>query len=226
MEQVVKDLFVMQDLEYKAFHSRLIPMVEEERIIGVRTPELRKYAKEFYKKGDWRRFLKGLPHDYYEENNLHAFLIEEIKDYKKCVQELNLFLPYVDNWATCDMMRPKIFKKHLPELLGEIQRWTSAQEIYTVRFGIVMLMTFYLEEEFEVEYLEWVAGIQSDDYYIKMAIAWYFATALAKQYTCAVKYLEENRLEQWTHNKAIQKAVESYRVAENQKTYLRTLRRK
>lgn len=226
MEQVVKDLLAMQDLEYRAFHSRLMPTVEEDKIIGVRTPQLRKYAKEFYKKGDWRKFLEELPHTYYEENNLHAFLIEEIKDYEECVYKLNEFLPYVDNWATCDMMRPKIFKKHLPELLIEIQNWLAAEEIYTVRFGIVTLMTFYLDEMFEETYLEWVASIQSEDYYIKMAIAWYFATALAKQYACAVKYLEENRLEQWTHNKAIQKAVESYRVAEEQKAYLRTLRRK
>ncbi len=226
MEQIVKDLFEMQDLEYKVFHSRLMPTVEEDKIIGVRTPKLREYAKEFYKKGAWREFLEELPHTYYEENNLHAFLIEEIKDYEECVYKINQFLPYVDNWATCDMMCPKILKMHLPELLKEIQRWLSSEKIYVVRFGIVTLMKFYMDDMFDEIYLEWVASIRSDEYYIKMAVAWYFATALAKQYTCAVKYLEENRLEQWTHNKAIQKAVESYRVAKNQKTYLRTLRRK
>lgn len=224
---ILEQLFELQDLSYKDFHAKLIPTVNPDAIIGVRTPQLRKFAKEFAKTPEVSEFLKELPHAYYEENNIHGFLIEQIKDYDMCIKALNEFLPFIDNWATCDMMSPKILKKHLPELLEEIKGWIrSEQHIYAVRFGIKMLMDFYLEEFFEEKYLEWVAKVQSEEYYIKMMQAWYFATALAKQYDSAVRYIEEERLEIWTHNKTIQKAVESYRITKEQKEYLKTLKRK
>lgn len=225
IRQVQKELFAMQDVQYREFHSKLIPNIDPEKIIGVRTPALRKYAKQFAKTAGAAEFLLQLPHTYYEENNLHAFLLEQIKDYETCVAQWNRFLPYVDNWATCDMPSPKVFKKHLQELLTEIRRWMASGETYTVRFGIGMLMKLYLEEEtFSPEYLEWVAAVRSEEYYVNMMAAWYFATALAKQWEAAVPYIEERRLGQWRHNKSIQKAVESYRITPEQKAYLRELR--
>lgn len=225
-KQIVDTLFAKRDLEYKAFHEKLIPNVHPDTVIGVRTPELRAYAKIIYKEPDIEIFLQTLPHKYYEENNLHAFMIEQIKNYKECICELDRFLPYVDNWATCDMMRPKCFKKHKKELLPEIERWLDSSDVYAVRFGIEMLMVHFLDESFEERFPDWVAGIIGDEYYINMMIAWYFATALAKQYDCAVRYLEKQKLPVWIHNKTIQKAVESYRITDEQKAYLRTLRRK
>lgn len=226
MQEYIKArLFELQDLKYRDFHSRLMPTVKKELIIGVRTPDLRRLAKELSKSGHSTEFMKILPHKYYEENNLHAFLIEEIKDYDACIAEINRFLPFVDNWATCDMMRPKIFKKHLPELLEEIKKWIKSDDTYTVRFGIEMLMCFYLDEHFSPEYPEWVSQIRSDEYYIGMMIAWYFATALAKQYDAVIPYLEEGRLDADTHNKTIRKAVESYRISEEKKNYLRKMKR-
>lgn len=223
--QVQKELFAMQDDAYRAFHSKLIPNVDPLRIIGVRTPQLRSYAKQFAKREEAADFLRQLPHEYYEENNLHAFLIEQIKDYETCVAEWNRFLPYVDNWATCDMPSPKVFKKHLPELLAQIRQWMASTETYTVRFGIGMLMRLYLEPEtFSPEYPACVAELRSDEYYVNMMVAWYFATALAKQWEAVIPYIEERRLSQWCHNKAIQKAVESSRITPEQKAYLRTLR--
>lgn len=226
--QIRAELFAMQDLSYRDFHSKLIPNIDNEVIIGVRTPELRKYSKELFKtrNGEAMAFLSVLPHTYYEENNVHAFLIEQIKDYDECIRALNAFLPYVDNWATCDMMSPKVFKKHLPKLLTDIRHWISAEHTYMVRFAIGMLMKFYLDEAFLPEYPEMVAKVRSGEYYINMMIAWYFATALAKQYDAILPYIEENRLDVWTHNKAIQKAIESYRITKEQKDYLRTLKRK
>ena len=221
---VQSQLFSMQDLKYKEFHSKLMPTIEKDTIIGVRTPELRRFAKEFSKQPEAGEFMKILPHSYYEENNLHGFLIEAIKDYDKVIFELERFLPYVDNWATCDLMRPKVFKKHLPELLEQIKIWTKSEHTYTIRFGIEMLMTFYLDENFSPEYLEIAAGVESEEYYVNMMIAWYFATALAKQYNSALPYIEERRLPMWVHNKAIQKSVESYRIAPEQKEYLKTLK--
>ena len=221
---VRKILFEMQDLSYRDFHSRLMPTVEKELIIGVRTPELRRFAKEFSKSPFAAKFLETLPHKYYEENNLHAFLVEQIGDYGKCIAELNRFLPYVDNWATCDMMRPKVFKKHLPELLEQIKIWLTSSHTYTVRFGVKILMSFYLDEHFKPEYLDMVADICTDKYYVSMAVAWYFATALAKQYEHTLPYIQNKRLDTVTHNRAIQKAVDSYRISEKQKTYLKTLR--
>ncbi|MBQ8015843.1 MAG: DNA alkylation repair protein [Clostridia bacterium] len=224
-DYICNRLFEMQDLKYRDFHAKLMPTVSKELVIGVRTPALRKLAKEIRNTECAAEFLGILPHKYYEENNLHAFLIEEIKDYNECIKAVNRFLPFVDNWATCDMMRPQIFKKHLPELLEQIRIWIASDKTYTVRFGIEMLMCYYLDENFKPEYPETVSKIRSDEYYIKMMVAWYFATALAKQYDAVVPYLEQNKLDADTHNKTIQKAVESYRITAEQKTYLKTLKR-
>ena len=219
------ELFSLQDLKYKEFHQKLMPTVNPDKVIGIRTPVLRKFAKEFSKREEAEGFLKNLPHKYYEEDNLHAFLLEEIKDYEKLIEELNKFLPFVDNWATCDMMRPKILKNHKTELLEDIKRWLNSKDIYTIRFAVNCLMLYYLEEDFKPEYLQWVKNIESQEYYINMVRAWYFATALAKQYDETVKILENNALDKWTHNKTIQKANESYRITKEQKEYLRTLKR-
>ncbi len=218
-------LFEMQDMKYRDFHSKLMPNIEKSKIIGVRIPELRKFAKEISKTALVDDFIKKLPHKYYEENNLHAFLIEKIGDYHKCIEETNRFLPFIDNWATCDMMRLKTFKKHLPELLTEIEKWLKSEHTYTVRFGIEMLMCYYLDDNFSFEFPDMVSAIRSDEYYIKMMQAWYFATALAKRFDDIVPYLEQNKLDADTHNKTIRKAVESYRITEEQKAYLKTLKR-
>ena len=217
-------LFELQDLSYRDFQCKLMPTVDPDTVIGVRTPDLRKLAKSFSKEPEAEAFLRTLPHKYYEENNLHGFLIETMKDYSQVIAALNAFLPYVDNWATCDQIRPKIFKKHLPELREQIQVWMASSHTYIVRFGIEMLMSFYLDEQFQPEYLDWVADVHSEEYYVNMMIAWYFATALAKQYDAALPYLQEHRLEPWTQNKAIQKAIESYRITDEQKAYLRSLK--
>ena len=222
--QVREQLFAMQDTGYQEFHSRLIPTINPELVIGVRTPELRKFAKKFAGTPEAAAYLAILPHRYYEENNLHGFLIETIKDYDTCVDALNEFLPYVDNWATCDGMSPKVLGKHLPRLREQIFLWIRSDETYTVRYGLGMLMRYFLDEEFQPEYLELAASVQSEEYYVRMMVAWYFATALAKQYDASVRYLEEKRLEPWVHNKAIQKARESYRVPAERKAYLNTLK--
>ena len=220
-----KQLFELQDLGYKSFHQKLMPTVNHDKVIGVRAPVLRKFAKEFSKTEESKDFLKKLPHKYYEEDNLHSFLLEEIKDYETLVKELNIFLPFVDNWATCDMMRPKILKNHKTELLDDIKRWLDSEDTYTIRFAVNCLMNYYLEEDFKPEYLEWVENIESKEYYINMVRAWYFATALAKQYDETIKILENQSLDKWTHNKTIQKAIESYRVTKEQKEYIKTLKR-
>ena len=232
-------LFEMQDLEYKAFHSKLMPTVDKAKIIGIRVPILRKFAKELSKvwavkdesanydgirKNDIIEFMNTLPHQYYEEDNLHAFLIEGIKLYEDCILALDDFLPRVDNWATCDSLKPKVFKKNKDKLLKAIYRWLESEAVYEVRFAINMLMTHYLDEDFKTEYLENVARIKSEEYYINMMIAWYFATALAKQYDEAIVYIEERRLPEWVHRKTIQKAVESYRITAEQKEYLKKLK--
>lgn len=223
-EDIQRRLFELQDLRYKGFQCKLMPTVDPETVIGVRTPDLRKLAKEYAKTPESSEFLEILPHTYYEENNLHGFLIETIKDYEAAASAVDMFLPYIDNWATCDLMSPKVFKKHLPELYEKIKVWLKSDRTYTVRFGIEMLMSFYLDENFQPEMLELVAGLRSDEYYINMMIAWYFATALAKQYDAALTYIQEQRLEKWTLNKAIQKAIESYRISDESKAYLRTLK--
>ena len=217
-------LFELQDLNYRDFHAKLMPTVYKERVIGVRTPALRKFAKEFGKTKEAEEFLKQLPHEYYEEDNLHGFLIAGMKDFDRCIEELERFLPYVDNWATCDLLSPKIFKKHLQELLVKIRVWTVSEHTYMIRFGVGMLMSLYLDEAFELEYPEMVSGIRSNEYYVNMMIAWYFATALAKQYEAVLPFIENGRLDKWTHNKAIQKAVESCRVTDEKRAYLKTLK--
>ena len=226
MKSITTQLFALQDLEYKQFHSKLMPTISPDVIIGVRTPALRKLAKETAKSTVVERFLQELPHTYYEENNLHAFLIEGIKDFYACIAALNEFLPYVDNWATCDMMAPKVLKTNLPKLYEWIKIWIASGETYTIRFGVNMLMKYYLDEAFLPEYAELVASIRSEEYYVKMVVAWYFATALAKQYEAVLPYLTEHRLDVWTHNKTIQKAVESYRITPEQKLFLKSLKRK
>ena len=214
-------LFEMQDLKYRDFTAKLTPTVPPERIIGVRTPELRKYAVELSKTEDAAAFMAALPHLYQEENNLHAFLIERIADYDACVAALDAFLPYVDNWATCDSMSPKCLKKQLPRLTGEIRRWMASDWVYTVRFGMGMLMRHFLDDAFDPAYLDWVAALRSEEYYINMMIAWFFATALAKQWDATLPFIVNCRLDPWVHNKAIQKAIESFRIPEDRKNLLR-----
>lgn len=217
-------LFELQDAGYREFQSKLMPTIEYENIIGVRTPALRKLAKELAKHPEINEFLDALPHRYYEENNLHAFIIETVKDYDECISRISAFLPYVDNWATCDMMSPKVLKKHTCELYAEIQKWIASGETYAVRFGIELLMNHYLDEQYMPEYSELVASVRSEEYYVNMMKAWYFATALAKQYDNVLPFIEQRRLDKWTHNKTIQKAVESYRITDEQKTYLKSLK--
>lgn len=219
-------LWELRDLEYKQFHSKLMPTIHPDVIIGVRTPALRKLAGELWKTEPdaVKEFMATLPHTYYEENNLHAFLLEGIRDYDQCIRALENFLPYVDNWATCDCMSPKVLKKEPKRLLSKILIWLASGETYTVRYAIGLLMRYYLDEHFQPEYLNLVADAWSDEYYINMMRAWYFATALAKQYSATLPILEEKRLDKWSHNKTIQKAVESYRITPEQKVYLRTLK--
>ena len=224
MNEIREKLFRMQDGKYADFQRKLIPTADPGKVIGVRTPELRQYAKELAKRTDITAFLRDLPHRYFDENQLHAFIVSEIKDYDRCMDEVIRFLPYVDNWATCDQMSPKVFRKHREELAAHIREWIGSGETYTIRFGIGMLMQHYLDDGFDASYPEMVAGIQSDEYYVNMMIAWYFATALAKQYEQILPFLEERRLNEWTHNKAIQKAMESYRITAEQKTYLKSLK--
>lgn len=219
-----QQLFQQQDCKYREFQAKLLPSLDAETIIGVRTPILRRLAKELYREPDFSDFLNDLPHRYFEENQLHAFLISEIKDFDRCMEALNPFLPYVDNWATCDQMSPGIFRKHKGRLLEPIQVWLGSSQTYSVRFAVGMLMRYFLDADFEPEYPRRIAAIRSDAYYVNMMIAWYFATALAKQYEAIVPFLEEPHLDTWTHNKAIQKALESHRISAEQKQYLRTLK--
>ena len=224
MTEIQEKLIVLAESAYRDFMAPLLPNLPRQRILGVRTPALRNYAKELYRAGEYEHFLRELPHAYYEEDNLHAFLIAEMRDYDRCLAELERFLPYIDNWATCDCLRPKAFGKNRARLLEHIPLWLASGETYTVRYGIGMLMAHFLDEDFQAEYLDWVSDVRSGEYYINMMIAWYFATALAKQYEAALPYLENHRLDRWTHNKTIRKAVESYRITDEQKTYLKSLR--
>ena len=219
-----QQLFTMQDLKYRDFHSRLLPGIDKETIIGIRTPILRKFAMEFRKTEESRQFLKELPHQYYEENNLHMMLISAERDYEICLEQVKAFLPYIDNWATCDLPLPKCYVKHKEELIFEIEQWMASGKTYTIRYGIGVLMQLYLDEDFRPEYLEWVISVRSEEYYVNMMIAWYLATALAKQWDATIPYLEEKRLSEWVHKKTIQKAIESYRITPEQKVYLRSLR--
>ena len=226
IDEIRKELFCLQDREYRDFQSKLIPTVRPETAIGVRTPALRKYAKTLLKQEGVQEFLHDLPHLYFDENQLHAFILSEMKDFEACIGEVCRFLPYVDNWATCDQLSPKVFKKHRPELLAYIREWIASDHTYTIRFGVGMLMEHYLDKDFDILYPELASGVRSEEYYVNMMIAWYFATALAKQYEAVLPFIEENRLDQWTHNKAIQKSLESYRISDERKAYLRGLKRK
>lgn len=224
LDEIRNELFKMQDTAYRDFNSKLIPTVDKSLFIGVRTPELRKYAKQLAKREDIEEFLHSLPHKYFDENQLHAFIVSEIKDFKSCVDKVNEFLPYVDNWATCDQLSPKVFKKYHKELINYIEIWLKSDKVYTVRFGIGMLMEHFLDEDFDIIYPDTVSNIRSEEYYVNMMIAWYFATALAKRYESILPFIEKRSLDIWTHNKAIQKAVESYRISTERKTYLKELK--
>jgi 3-methyladenine DNA glycosylase AlkD len=221
-EEILRRLFTLQDVSYQVFQCKLLPTVVPERIIGVRTPALRQYAKELNQRGVAEPFLAALPHRYFDEDQLHAFLISMGKDYAATLAAVEAFLPFVDNWATCDQLSPRVFRKHRAELMEPIARWLKSEHTYTVRFGVGMLMEHYLDADFDPKYLDAVADLRSGEYYVNMMRAWYFATALTKQWDAALPYLEGRRLDDWTHNKAIQKALESYRVPEERKTFLKT----
>lgn len=227
VENVRAQLFALQDPDYKNFHCKLMPTVPPEAVIGVRTPEIRKLARQLSKTPERAEaYLKSLPHQYYEENNLHGALVSLLPDYGRTVEALEAFLPYVDNWATCDLMSPQAFRRHPEQLPEQARRWMASEHVYTARFGISVLLGFYLDGAFRPEYLEWVAQVRGGEYYVDMMAAWYFATALAKQYDAALPWLEQGRLGVWVHNKTIQKAIESRRITAEQKAYLRTLKRK
>ena len=223
-DEIVAELFRLQDKEYARMQTRIIPTVSPDRIIGVRTPALRDFAKNLNKDQDIDEFLSYLPHPYFDEDQLHAFVISLERDFDKCIAEVDAFLPFIDNWATCDQLSPKAFKKEPEKLLPYIQIWIKSDKTYTVRFAIGLLMQHFLDDHFDIKYADEVAGIRSEEYYIRMMIAWYFATALAKQYELVLPYLEDKRLDDWVHNKAIRKSIESYRITDEQKAYLRTLK--
>jgi 3-methyladenine DNA glycosylase AlkD len=225
MQEIEDILFKNKDEAYAAFTRKLQPTLAPERIIGVRTPVLRKLAKQISGEDYGLQFLGECPHTYFEENQLHGFIISGRKDFAQCMDELEQFLPYMDNWATCDQTSPKIFKKYRQELLPYITKWLSSDHTYTVRFAIGMLMQHFLDEDFAPVYLDMVAGVKSGEYYVNMEIAWYMATALAKQWESTVPYLEQREMDVWVHNRTIQKARESYRITDAQKEYLRTLKR-
>ena len=224
VDEIREGLFANQDVKYRDFQSKLTPTIEANTAIGVRTPVLRKLAKDYSKRQDVDDFLADLPHKYFDENQLHAFILSEIKDFDECMGKLERFLPFVDNWATCDQMSPKCFKKNHEKLLPYLNKWIKSDDIYTVRFAIVTFMSHFLDDDFDEGYLGLVSDIKSDEYYINMAIAWYFATALAKQYDKTIPYIENKTLDVWTHNKAIQKSIESYRVTAEHKEYLKSLK--
>ncbi|MBR2247782.1 MAG: DNA alkylation repair protein [Bacilli bacterium] len=226
MNNIINKLYKLQDKEYRDFQIKLIPNINSNTIIGIRTKELKKYAKELVKDNNYMSFIEELPHKYFEENQLHAFIISEIKDYDKCIEYINKFLPYINNWATCDQMSPKIFKKYTNKLLDQVNIWIKSNKTYTIRYSILILMKYYLDDNFKKEYLEKVCNIESEEYYVNMMRAWYYATALAKQYKDTIVYIENNKLDTWTHNKTIQKARESYRIDKDKKEYLKGLKRK
>ncbi len=223
-KDILKKLYSLQDIKYRDFQGQLLLTVDPGTIIGVRTPDLRRLAKELAKEDDIGTFLDTLPHTWFDENQLHAFILSELKDYSQCITLVDRFLPYIDNWATCDQLSPKVFRKHKTELLSYIKNWLKSDRTYTVRFAVGMLMQHFLDDGFSPAYPKLVAAIKSDEYYINMMRAWYFATALAKQYDAIIPYIEQKKLDPWTHSKAIQKAVESYRITPEQKEYLRTFR--
>lgn len=227
IEEIKDYLLKNQDLQYKQFHSSLMPTINSEVVIGIKVPILRNYTKELLKKYATQSFIpffKDLPHQYYEENNIHAFLIEKINNYDECLFQLEQFLPYIDNWATCDMLNPKVFSKNKDKLLKKINEWIKSSHTYTIRFGIGMLMRYFLDKDFNSSYLELVYSIKSEEYYVNMMKAWFFATALTKQYDATLPIIQNKKLDIWTHNKAIQKAIESFRVPAEHKQYLKTLK--
>ena len=227
INKIKNDLLLMQDKTYKDFHSKLMPTINPDSIIGIRVPVLRDYAKKLFKENSIESlnpFLKNLSHEYYEENNIHAFIIEKINNFDECIFYLENFLPFIDNWATCDMLNPKIFKTNYEKLLEKIYQWINSDSVYTVRFAIGMLMRYFLDEKFETKYLDLVASINSEEYYINMMRAWFFATALAKQYEQTFPYIKNYSLDKWTHNKTIQKAKESFRISKEQKEELKKFR--
>jgi 3-methyladenine DNA glycosylase AlkD len=223
--KIINRLLKLKDKKYAEFQKKLIPNIDSNSIIGIRVPDLRNIAKEYIKEAESKQFLNTLPHKYYEENMLHGLLISEIKDYDNVIEELDKFLFYVDNWAVCDIMSPKVFKKNKDKLIIKIKEWISSKHLYTSRFGIEMLMSHYLDKDFKKEYLELVSVVNTNEYYLQMMIAWFFATALAKQWESTIIYLEKNKLDRWVHNKTIQKAIESYRITDVQKEYLKSLKR-
>ncbi len=223
-DEIRAELFSCQDLKYRDFHSKLMPDYNKNNIIGVRSPQVRSIARAFSKREDIDEFLFELPHKFYEESNVHGFIICGFFDYDKTVKYLDDFLPYVDNWATCDLLKPKAFPKNKDRLINDIDRWLESDKTYTKRFAMGMLMTHFLDEAFKEEYLEKIYTLRSEDYYLNMMKAWFFATALAKQWESSVKVIENNLLDRWSHNKAIQKAIESYRITDEQKIYLKTLK--
>lgn len=220
-DRIREELLAMGEAKYREFSAGLMPTMDKEKVIGIRIPLLRKYAKKLE---NYEDFLSDLPHMYFEENNLHGFLIEEEKSFDKCVEYLDAFLPFIDNWATCDSMKPKVLKTEPLKLVEKIKIWLESKDVYSVRYAINLLMSFYLEDNFKEEYLRLVSEVNSDEYYINMMRAWYFATALAKQYDSAVGYIENNLLDKWTHNKTISKANDSFRISKEQKEYLKKFR--
>lgn len=224
MDEIVSLLRQRADEGYRAFHMRLVPNVEPARILGVRVPEVRALARSLAGTPEAETFLRELPHEYYEENNLHAFLLERERDYGALIEGLNRFLPFVDNWATCDSLSPALFKKHPDGLPEQALQWMQSDQTYTVRFGIGVLMRYYLDEGFRPEYAERVTAVRSEEYYVRMMVAWYFATALAAREEDVLPYLTGRRLDPWTHRKAIRKAIESNRITPERKQFLRTLR--
>ena len=219
-----KELFALSDEWYKSFQSKLMPTIDENLVIGIRTPQLRNFARQIKDSAKAKEFLLELPHKYYEENNLHGFLIEFIRDYDECIAELDRFLPFVDNWATCDSLNPKVLGKYPDRLIRDIKRWLADDKVYTVRFGLKALMSHFLDDNFKVEYLSLAAETPTDEYYLSMMTAWFFATALAKQYDATLPFLAERKLDKATHNRAIQKAIESYRISNEKKMFLRGLK--
>ena len=224
IEKLREELFKLQDLKYRDFQAKLLPTVDKEKIIGVRSPELCKLAKKFFQDNDAENFLQDLPHKYFEENSIHTILICEMKNYSACLEEVKKFLPHLDNWGNCDSLIPKIFSKHTAELETEIKNWLASNSTFTVRFGILMLMKFYLGENFDRKYLKQVSEVQNKNYYVEMMAAWFFAEALIKQYDATIIYLQENLLSASVHRKTIQKAVDSRRISADKKIYLKSLR--
>ena len=225
MTHLQEELFKLQDTAYRDFHSSLMPGVDKEAVIGVRIPVLRKFAKEYAKSGETEQFMRELPHKYYEENNLHMMLIAQIKDYDKCISETEKFLPYIDNWATCDSPLPKCFDKNKEDIIVRAKNWIATDDTYVKRYGMGVMMRLFLDEDFKEEYIQIVAGVKSEEYYVNMMIAWYMATALAKQWNTVIPYIEQRKLSPWVHRKTIQKAVESYRITDEQKIYLKSFRK-